>query len=135
MKISKLHLETMKRIEASVYPPEYQMLQDVDSLAELADYCEGRPNLHVWETGYAIWTKDEIVDLCSAGALQLAEMIKVRDLMKATFKNRVVEADLRETTSYRLCKVLARRGWIEILSEEKYLWGSEYFYSVTLRFM
>lgn len=125
----------LKRIESLAYPLEYQQMQDGSTWGDLTDYCEGTPHVEVWEGGYCIWTKDEIVDIATIKSMSLEQINLLLKKLKTFFGDKVVTADLREKTSYRLCKLLEKRRRLTFMKEEVYEWGGENFYEVKLKFL
>ncbi len=130
-------IQHLRRVEAAVYPEAYRLMEhyEVTSWASLAAFCQGRPRVEAWADGYAIWTGDEIVDIASTSPVPLAQLRAVLGKMAKTFGSNVITADCRSGTSYKLVLAAAKRGLIEVLSDEPYWWAGEQFHSMELRFL
>jgi hypothetical protein len=134
MKISSDMISLIKEIENNVYPPAYQQMQEVESYKDLKRYCEGKPHLHVWEGGYLLYTKREIVDLCSVTKMSIKDIHEICNILRKFYKNRKVYVDLREKTSYRIFRYLQKRGYLKIKYDEAYDWSGETFHDVCFKF-
>jgi hypothetical protein len=133
--ITKKTIRHLRKIERAVYPAYMQQMQDIRNVVDLAIYCEGRPHVRVWRDGYIIYTRREIVDLCSLSPLSWGEINMIYKTLRKFYKSRKISADLRETTSYRLIKLYEKRGKIELLHDTPWYWGNEVYHEVTVRFM
>lgn len=130
-------IKHLRRVEAVAYPKAYQLMAhyEVSSWVGLAAYCQGRPRVEAWEDGYAIWTGDEIVDIASLSPVPLSQLRQVVRRMAKTFGSKVITADCRAGTSYKLVQVAVRWELVEVLSDEPYWWAGEQFHSLELRFL
>jgi len=134
MKASRKILRHIRRIEREAYPPAFRQIQDVRTWRDLAEYCEGRPRLLTWETGYCLWTSEELVDLAATAPVDLHRQRKIYQALAETFAQRAFQLDAREETSWRLLCAWAKRGLVEIVSVHPYEWAGETFYEVEARF-
>lgn len=121
-------------IEARVYPPVYRQMQDIRSMKDLKEYCESKPHIISWCDGYCLFTKREVVDLCSITPIDFGIMHKISKRLRKFYKYREFAADLRQNTSYKLVKIMERRGVLEVVSDEAYDWGGETFHEVKIKF-
>lgn len=127
-------LKHLRSVERAAYPAYYCQMQAIRTMADLHDYCEGKPKVWTWDSGYCIITKEEIVDLASTTPLSLAALRKLIGDLAVYFKGRIVSLDAREETSWKLIQYAARRGYLEIISSESYDWAGETFYESKVRF-
>lgn len=129
-------LTRLKRIEAQAYPEYMQMYGDLKSLEDVREYCESDTiNVALTETAYMVMTDDELVDLACIGKLTLADVNAMKEVLKATFKQRTIRCDARHTTSWRLLKVFAARGEINLLETSTWSWEDELFHEVEFYFV
>lgn len=86
------------------------------------DYCESdEVTIVVFETGYMIYTKDEVVDLCSTKPLSYKQILElIRSIPAGTYSS-----DLRFTTSLPLVRALNRRGRIKLVEYDSWDWDGE----------
>lgn len=129
-----IDLQHIKNIEAAAYPQSFQQIQDCQTIADLEDYCEGSAKALQWPTGYCLVTDDEIVDLAVTSPLSIKEMRSVVKWLKGQFGNVIVHLDARKTTSWRLIKFAAKRGWIQVISESAWLWDDEEYIEMEVKF-
>ena len=136
--------EIMKSIERSRFPEFMQSYQDLstEDRADILDYfeVEDSDDIVVYiddnKQWYLIMTIDsasktvEVVDIAGNFGSKLLSEIKTifRPYPEYTF-----EADLRETTSYRIFKSLAKYNYIEILSDKLWRWGNENMHKVSFK--
>lgn len=128
-------LRHLRSVEQAVYPTAYQQLQDVQTWADLRDYCEGKPKVWTWKRGYCLVTKKELIDLASETPLSLADLRILMSQLAKHFGHREVSLDARASTSWRLIQFAVKRGWIKILSEEAHDWEGETFHEIVVRFL
>jgi len=127
-------LEHISRIETEVYPREFQSLYQCRNYKELCDFCEGKAHTIVWDGGYCVYTKHEIVDLASINPLTLAKIYDLARHFKAFYKKRKVELNARESTSWKIIRFFELRGHITVLEKELNVWGGECFYDIVFTF-
>lgn len=132
----KALLSHMRSIEERVYPLEYRLISKCNTWADLCDYCEGKPHVFTWGTGYCIYTKYEIVDLASTEAVPLKVLAQILKALKNFYGNRLVEISARESTSYKLIRFLQRRGHLDyrILGEDEYDDSGELIFDIEFQF-
>jgi len=128
-------LKHLRKVERQAYPEAYRAMQDVRTMADLRDYCEGEPTVWTWEGGYCIATDDEIVDLASIRPLSLRELRKLLGKLAVHFGGQLVSLDARAGTSWKLIQYAAKRGLLEIVDAEPYNWAGEQFWETELRFL
>lgn len=128
------NLAKLKRIEREAYEGTgYMQMQYCTSWESVASYCEcSLDDLHIAfiDDGYVIAACHEdymeIVDLASSG--RNMNLFAVWDFLKEIGKPMIFDA--RESTSYRLIKLLERRGEISIVEDTPHPWGGETFHDV-----
>ena len=125
-------LQHLAAVEAAAYPAALQQMQDMESLQDLEDYCEGKPTVFAWEHGYCLCTRGEIVDLAATAPLSLAELRTLLRQLKGHSKR--VELDARTSTSWKLLQYAQRRGYLTILKAHPWDWDGEAFFAVSIRF-
>lgn len=121
----------IKEIESLAYPPHMRMYSDFETLEDVEEYaeCDGRPFCHVDNGWYMLGCEDPdeiyVADLASSRSLGFAEVNKVVGILRG-FGNRPITASCRQSTSYRLLQLMAKRGVIEILDDRHgHNWGGE----------
>jgi len=131
-------LSHLKNIEASVYPKHMQMLQDCQSLCEVADYAECEVSDLIIQTGnnwYCIiadhgdWV--EIVDLASVGPMR--DIFSLIGSLRRRLAGKRIVMDARKRTSYPLVRLLIRRVGGKILEDEKWYWNGDEMRSLTIQ--
>jgi len=110
-------------------------MQWVKSFKDLAEYCESRPYVHVWETGYLLYTKREIVDLASKSPMSISQLMDIVRKLKSFYGSHSIEADFREKTSYKILTFGERKNIIHIISDYEYEWDREIFHEVEFKFL
>lgn len=127
----------IKRIEAEKYPDNMQMLQDIVSIQDIADYCEVDIidlGVYTYSNGYMLLGLDrqekrvEIVDM--AGKFAMSDLLSVLSSLKE-FTGWTVTVDARETTSYRFMQYLVKHGHLEILEDEPWNWDGEIMHAIS----
>jgi hypothetical protein len=137
-------LRLIKDLEREKYPSGMRTLQTVDpnDEEELLDYFEvddkDKVSIHFGDNDewYAILSRLpnnvlEVVDL--AGDLGENIIYKLTEMLKP-YINWTIKGSFRVATSYRLIKLLERRGHIDILEQENDSFGNEPFKNVTFKF-
>lgn len=134
--ISLEEIERIKQIERKVYPTHMQYMQHVQSVANLIEYTESEDShIMLGPDWYLIVTPTEIVDIATTGKLGLQTMIQISNTLKECYGDKVFSLDARASTSYRLLKVLERRGQIKIHSSEEWYWGNEKMYEMEISYI
>ena len=132
-----ISLDTLKRIEALAYSSHMQQMQDCDTWQDVAEYAECRlRNLHIWgsDTWYCIVAVHkrhvEIVDVA-----KIPESIRVpwRHILSRLRKFGIshITCDMRESTSYRLVRILPALG-CSVLADETWYWNNERMHAMRL---
>jgi hypothetical protein len=130
-------IELLRRIERSAYPPHMRQMQDVNSIRDLAEYCECRvsevrviegPNYYV-----IVALKDECCEIVDMAATGRFNFFAVVSQLKSIVGDREVTLDARASTSYPLVRLMERRGLIVVQSCEEWDWDGETMYEMSLR--
>lgn len=127
--LSNTDVNHITSIEAKCYPGFMCQLNDLDSVDDIYDYCESdEVTIVVFETGYMIFTDDEVVDLCSLQPLSYKQVLElIRTIPAGNYS-----ADLRSTTSLPLLRALDRRGKIRLAENDSWDWNDETMVEVTI---
>ena len=138
-KLVKSVIQDVIKMELEIYPEHMTMFsEEVRNKVELFEYCEDNQVTIVIdydEQWYLIMTKTEIIDLAAMNKLSLFCINKIYNILSAHFKDKKVELDARELSSYRLIKLFEKRNKLTILQEESWLWEYEIMYSMTIKFV
>lgn len=134
MKFSKL-----RKIERLAYPAHMWQMQDVYSIKDLAEYCEcsvSQVFCIIGEDYYLIAANKkryiEIVDLASIGGIG-GDVFRIMNKVSRVSKGKKIILDARETTSYPLVKLFARRYLLQIVEDKEWMWGDEVMHSMVLK--
>ena len=129
--INKENLEKIKEIEKLAYPNQFQMYQYIDTVEDAYGHidCDGDFFCHIGENWYILGCNDpeeiEVHDLASAKKnLGFSELNIILNLLRG-FGDKMVSADCRDSTSYRLLKLAEKRGSIKIMNEMSY-WDRDF---------
>ena len=111
-------------------------MQCIKGWRDLAEYCEGQPHVLIIKggCGYVIWTANEIVDMASIKPIDLSIVVQIYRKLVKFFGNRIVYADLRKTTSYKLFHWLVQKERVHVIKDEPYEWCGETFHEVRFTF-
>ena len=121
--LNQKNFDKVKSIEKHVYPSRMHTYQDFDNIEDLLDYadCNGQIDCIVKDDWYAIFcngsSEVEIIDFASKKPLGFTELIEVKNKLQS-FGDKIITMNARESTSYRLIMLAAKRGMFEILSDE-----------------
>lgn len=129
--LDRATIAKIKEIESLAYPPHMRMYTDFETPEDVEDYadCDGRPFCHVDDGWYMLGCEDPggiyVADLASSRSLGFTEVNKVIGILRG-FGNRTITASCRQSTSYRLLQLMAKRGVIEIIQDRSgQNWGGE----------
>lgn len=133
-------IKKVRAIEARVYPIFMRGLEDVETLQDLAEYCEcstKQVSLEVGDNWYLLVAefrrRVEIVDLACVGRIGMREVFRLSSLISTRYAGKLVELDARESTSYPLIlKISTRNGW-KILKDEPWEWGPETMHDMVIQ--
>lgn len=127
----------LKKIEGAVYPSHMQYMQDLETISDLADYCECRARQLIIETGpnwYFLAAQKkrsvEIVDICADGAFPVREMLSLVRKYLNKWRGKRITLDARHTTSWKLVAFLEKSGKVKITHHEEWWWGNELMHEV-----
>lgn len=135
---NKFNLEKVKQIEKSVYPEFMWQFQDIETPQEAYDEvdCDGEFFCHVDNGWYMLGCNGPqdvyIEDLASVKNLGFSELNTILRTIRS-FGDKLITADCRSDTSYRLLKLAEKRGSIQIINEDPWTWGSEKMYEITFK--
>lgn len=115
--------EIFTTYEKKVYSGELSSFQldpyiDNYTYGDIRDYCEAKPILYSFDGGYLLLTKNEIVDLASAKPVSCVTLVKIKEVIKKTFKDREFEARCRPDTSGRLIRRLIKTKELSVVYEQ-----------------
>jgi len=134
-----IDIRFIKNIEARVYPEHMQMMQCLDDIYDLADYCECEVDELFVLTGdnwYLIAAEHEdfveIVDLCADGNIGM-EIIKLIAVLRKRWAGKRVTMDARESTSYPIIRALIRRFNYRVIRDEIWSWDDEVMHDIELQ--
>ncbi len=82
---------------------------------DVVDYCEGNPLLFAFDSGYLLMTKHEIVDLASVKPVPLSILVKIKNVLKKTFKNNEFEVRCLIDTSDKFIKRLIKQEEVSVI--------------------
>lgn len=117
-------------VEKKVYPEEMLSLSKI-SEGNLDIYLEEeKPYFILSDSGYLIYTYNEIIDFAFLKPLSLSDINKLHLLIRPG----IYSAELRHSTSYRICKYLYKKKKINMTEEEIILRCGEKFHKVKLCF-
>lgn len=134
--LTKAQLKALRKIEAAAYPKHMQYMQDIRSWVDVQEYCESETvAVLLKDHFYCLATEVEVVDLASSSKLSIADSLEVVSFLQETFESRPFTLDARETTSYRLLKMLEKRGRLAILSDEPWDWDGIAMHEMTVQFL
>jgi len=128
-------IKTITRLEKKIYPRAYRQMQWVKSFKDLAEYCEAKPYVLTWESGYLIYTSDEIVDLASLKPMSISQLLDIVNKLRSFYGNRIISADFRRKTSYKLIKFAEMKKIVKIHSDYQYEWSGELFHEIEFSFI
>lgn len=135
---NKFNLDKVKQIEKSAYPEFMWQFQDVESPAEAAEEvdCDGDFFCHIDNGWYILGCNGPrdvyIEDLASVRNLGFSELNTILRILRG-FGDKLITADCRSATSYRLLKIAERRGSIQIISESPWNWEGETMYELSFK--
>ena len=135
---NSFNLEKIKRIEKSAYPEFMWQFQDVETPEQAYDEidCDGQFFCHIDDGWYMLGCNGAnevyIEDLASIRNLGFNELNTMLKILRG-FGEKVITADCRSETSYRLLKIAERRGSIEMISERPWNWESEKMHNVVFK--
>lgn len=139
--VGNASISLAREIEAAVYPHWMQQLQWVETLAELAEYCECQPSQVRLITGngwYLLAAERkrsvEVVDLCALPHTGPLGMREVFSSLALEWSGKTVEMDCRKSTSYPLVMRLVESYGIQVLEDEPWDWGGEEMRAIKLKF-
>lgn len=134
----KTALSFLKRVEACAYPPHMRMMQDYNTLSDLAEYCECKKRevfVICGEDYYLIAAEKgneiEVVDMASLNGMGKVIFGLVRTC-RERWAGKSIKMDLRESTSYPLLLSLSRRYGIKMTEEGTWEWEDEIMHCVSL---
>ena len=135
---NKINLNKIKEIERKAYPSFMWQFQDLETPEDAKDEvdCDGEFFCHIDNGWYMLGCNGSsevyIEDLASSRSLGFPELNTILRILKG-FGNKVITADCRSSTSYKLLKLLEKKGSIEILEEEPWNWESEKMYELKFK--
>jgi hypothetical protein len=111
--------------------------QDVETADEALDEvdCDGQFFCHIDNGWYMLGCNGAEVyveDLASVRNLGFSELNTILRILRG-FGEKLITADCRSSTSYRLLKIAEKRGSIQIISEDPWNWGSEKMYELKFK--
>ena len=115
-------------IEQSAYPEEFQMMQDCESMKDIADYCECSLSklivLGVPGRWYALVARHkkgtaEFVDIAKIPGEGMIPWPEVLGALRSTGIKRI-SADLRDKTSYKVLKRFGTQFGVTVEREREY---------------
>jgi len=127
-------LKYLQEVEEEAYPSQYRSIVDCQGVAEFKEYCEGNPKVWLFEGGYLIATRNEVVDLAAVKPVTIATLREILTVLKKYYKGRAVSLDAREGTSYKLLQYASRKKLLKVIDDTSYDWGGEVFHEMTLVF-
>jgi hypothetical protein len=135
---NKFNLDKVKQIEKTAYPEFMWQFQDVETPAEAAEEvdCDGDFFCHIDNGWYILGCNGSkevyIEDLASVRNLGFSELNTILRILRG-FGSKLITADCRSATSYRLLKIAERRGSIQIISESPWSWEGETMYELSFK--
>jgi len=114
-------IRIIKDIERRNYPYEMLQLQDCENWADVQSYSESK-NVAIFivdNCTYVLVTDDEVVDWCGRGK----DVFLCLSFMSQHFNGKSFSVDLRESTSYKIAKLLQKRNKLAILKSRKWTWS------------
>ena len=136
--LNKTNLQRVKEIEKKAYPKFMQQYQDVDSIEDAYDEidCDGDFFCHIADGWYILGCNNYdhiyIEDLARIRALNFSDLKYIINILKK-YGDKLIKADCRSSTSYRLLKLAEKRGLIEIIEEKPWNWEGEKMYEIDLK--
>jgi hypothetical protein len=132
--ISHGDIAKIKKIEAQVYPENMrdisQNLQDDATLEDVAVYLECSPSevyVYVGDNWYILGAvKSRTVnfeDFACVGGMKINAAKKFFEIMKS-FGNKIINADCKEDTSYKLLLKSSKLGWCNIIADDEWNWDN-----------
>lgn len=138
--LNKEKIRQIKDIESRAYPPHMRTYEDIETPEDVKDYvdCDGDAFCHVEDGWYMLGCNGPsevyVADLASARPLSFVDMNKVTTILRS-MGEKTITAECRHSTSYRLIKLLEKRGVIEVMNDTfSHNWGSEAMREVEFRF-
>lgn len=138
--LTQQNLDKVKEIEDIAYPNFMKGMQDIESISDVLDYaeCDGEIICLIEDDWYILGCNSrksiEIVDLASKKSLTFSDINKIVNFLKS-YGDKVINVDARATTSYRLIKLLQKRGAIEIIHDSPWNWESETMHELKFKFI
>jgi hypothetical protein len=123
-------IKTLKKRERAAYPSFMRQMQQIKTWRDLQEYCES-PHVYVHllgEKGYLIMTPSEVVDIVAGPK----DIFRALSLIKTHFGEKTFVADFRESTSWRLIKVLERQNKVQLHGVKRWTWKKEVMYQCTV---
>ena len=117
-------MEIIKEIDRQAYPPYLRLLEGAESLKDLIDYCRcaniAQIEGMIKNDWYILVAKHyNCVELisCASKTGKCSDIFTIVDFLITRYKRKVIYADCRESTSYRLFKIYEKSGKIKILND------------------
>ena len=134
-------LMRIKEIEKKVFPEhmrQYEDIESMDDVDELTEDCYGEFFCHVENDWYILGCnsgdKVYVDDFSSVKSLGLPELYAVVRLLRS-FGDKIIEADFRQSTSYRLIKMAEKKKIVEIIDETPWNWDGEKMSEITFKIL
>jgi hypothetical protein len=138
--ISDEDIQKVKDIEKKMYPPFMRMYHNFNSKEELMDFMEvddpKNARIHIgdnsdWYLVLSLHPEDnsvEIVDMAGQLGTRLIHELKT---IFDSYRGMKLYGDFRDKTSWRLMKLMEKRGAINITEHEEWHWSDELMHRVT----
>lgn len=133
-----INLQKVKEIERAAYPEFMWQFQDIENPSEAYEEidCDGQFFCHIDNGWYMLGCNGPsevyIEDLASVKNLGFAELNRILTILRS-FGDKLITADCRGSTSYRLLKIAEKRGRIQVIEESPWNWGNEKMYELTFK--
>jgi len=138
--LTEKKLMTIKEIEQKAFPAHMRQYDDIESMEdvdELTEDCTGDFFCHIETDWYILGCNSDKVyveDFASTRSLGLPELYRVIKLLRS-FGDKIIEADFRQSTSYRLIKMAEKKKIVEIIDESPWNWDGEKMTEVTFKIL
>jgi hypothetical protein len=131
-------LRKLRDLEEAIYPPAMIVLRDISTWRRLESFCEGKPGVLLWESGYLLCAADQIADWARLPDKPMTpgQFYACLRFMADFYagRNRVF-ANCRDSTSYPLFRNLEQKGYLRIQAAESNEMAGEGFHWLTLSFL
>ena len=127
-------VEKISALEAEIYPKAFCSMSGMDCWEDLQEYSEGNPTVLLWDYGYLILTKKEVVDLASKKPLTLGQIREVVLFLSAHFRHRKFKLLARKKTSQKLVEWYHHKGVWKVKQKDVINWEGEEFQKYKIRF-